>query len=168
VWFVFFDGEEALEAYGADDGLWGSRHFVAELQRRQLAGSIRAMVLLDMVGDANLNIGIPANCDDRLALQVFDAARDVGCRDFFGYRAQEILDDHAPFLAAGIPAVNIIDFDFGSAPGKNDYWHTEQDTLERVSPRSLEIVGRTALRLISRLRAERGKTPESTAGTRLP
>jgi glutaminyl-peptide cyclotransferase len=82
---------------------------------------------------------------------VFDAARAAGYRDFFNYRAGGILDDHVPFLQAGIPAVDLIDFEFGSAPGLNDYWHTEKDTLDKISPHSLEVVGRTTLRLLSLL-----------------
>jgi Zn-dependent M28 family amino/carboxypeptidase len=62
-----------------------------------------------------------------------------------------LLDDHEPFVEAGIPAVDLIDFTYGSKPGLNDYWHTEQDTLDKISPQSLEIVGRTSLRLLDSL-----------------
>ena len=77
-----------------------------------------------------------------------------GCRDYFNYGANGILDDHVPFLRAGIPAVDLIDFEFGSAPGLNDYWHTEKDTLDKISPHSLEVVGRTTLRVLSGLQNE--------------
>jgi Zn-dependent M28 family amino/carboxypeptidase len=86
--------------------------------------------------------------------EVFDASRAAGFRDYFNFSANGILDDHVPFLRAGIPAVDLIDFEFGSAPGLNDYWHTEKDTLDKISPQSLEIVGRTTLRLLSLLRNE--------------
>ena len=148
LWFVFFDGEEAMVEYGPADGLWGSKHFVAELKRAGQVGRIKAMVLLDMVGDARLEIEMPSNGDGALIQQVFDAARAGGTRDYFGYRGGALLDDHEPFLAAGIPAVDLIDFTNGSKPGLNDYWHTEQDTLDKISPRSLEIVGQTTLRLL--------------------
>ena len=151
LWFVFFDGEEAMVEYGADDGLWGSKHFVAELKRAGQAEQIKAMVLLDMVGDAHLEIGIPSNGDGPLIQQVFDAARAVGTRDHFEYRGGALLDDHEPFLEAGIPAVDLIDFTYGSRPWLNDYWHTEQDTLDKISPQSLEIIGRTTLRLLDSL-----------------
>ena len=151
LWFVFFDGEEAMVEYGSADGLWGSRHFVAELKRAGQAEQIKAMVLLDMVGDARLEIQMPSNGDGAIIQHVFDAARAEGTRDYFGYRGGALLDDHEPFLEAGIPAVDLIDFTYGSKPGLNDYWHTEQDTLDKISAPSLEIVGRTTLRLLDSL-----------------
>jgi glutaminyl-peptide cyclotransferase len=151
LWFVFFDGEECVHEYGPDDGLHGSRHFVEDLKRSGQTDWVKAMILLDMVGDARLNITMPTDGDGRLIAEVFEAARETGHREFFGYGTTSILDDHVPFLMAGIPAVDIIDFEFGSRPGLNDYWHTEQDTLDKISPRSLEIVGQTVLRLIFRL-----------------
>jgi len=154
LWFVFFDGEEAMVEYGPADGLWGSKHFVAELKRTGQVDRIKAMVLLDMVGDARLEIGMPSNSNGALIQQVFDAARAAGTRDYFGYRGGALLDDHEPFMEAGIPAVDLIDFTYGSKPGLNDYWHTEQDTPDKISQQSLEIVGRTTLRLIATL----GKT----------
>lgn len=155
LWFVFFDGEEAMVDYGPQDGLWGSRSFVEDLKRNQRVDWIKAFILLDMVGDARLNVTIPANSAPALTRRLFDAARAVGYRDYFGYRDNATLDDHVPFLEAGIPAVDLIDFEFGSAPGLNDYWHTAQDTLDKISPRSLEIVGRTTLQLIADLQRQR-------------
>jgi Zn-dependent M28 family amino/carboxypeptidase len=151
LWFVFFDGEEAMIEYGSGDGLWGSKHFVAELKRARQLEQIRAMVLLDMVGDARLEIEMPSNSDGALIQQVFDAARAAGTRDYFVYRGTALLDDHEPFLEAGIPAVDLIDFTYGSKPGLNDYWHTDQDTLDKISPRSLEIIGQTTLRVLDSL-----------------
>jgi Zn-dependent M28 family amino/carboxypeptidase len=151
LWFAFFDGEECVQEYGPNDGLHGSRHFVEELKKSGQTDRVNAMILLDMVGDARLNITMPADGDARLMAEVFEAARDTGHRDSFGYSAAPILDDHVPFLRAGIPAVDLIDFEFGSGPGRNDYWHTAQDTLDKISPRSLQIVGQTVLRLVSRL-----------------
>jgi glutaminyl-peptide cyclotransferase len=148
LWFVFFDGEEALVEYGSQDGLWGSKYLVDDLRRRNELKRIRALVLLDMIGDKNLNVTVYGT----FAPQVFDAARAAGFRDFFSYGASAMLDDHVPFLQAGIPAVDLIDFEYGSAPGRNDYWHTANDTLDKISPRSLEIVGQTTLRLIELLR----------------
>jgi Zn-dependent M28 family amino/carboxypeptidase len=151
VWFVFFDGEEAMVEYGANDGFWGSRQFVKDLQDKNRVNSVKAMVLLDMVGDANLNVTMPSDSTSALVQRVFQAAKDAGHRDYFGYRNSAILDDHVPFLEAGIPAVDLIDFEYGSAPGLNDYWHTDKDTLDKISPRSLEIVGQTTLRLLALL-----------------
>lgn len=154
IWFVFFDGEEAVREYTANDGLTGSKFFVEQLKGDGQVDTIKALILLDMVGDANLKITIPANCTSHLVPQVFDAARDLGYRDYFELSTRDTIDDHVPFLRAGIPAVDLIDFQFGSAPGLNDYWHTDKDTLDKLSVRSLEIIGQTTLRLIARLRSQ--------------
>jgi hypothetical protein len=147
LWFVFFDGEEAMVQYSNEDGLWGSKFFVEDLKGKDAVKQIKAMILLDMVGDKNLNVTVAGT----LTQQVFDAARVAGFRDYFSYGANAILDDHVPFMRAGIPAVDLIDFEFGSGPGLNDYWHTEKDTLDKLSPHSMEIVGQTTLRLIELL-----------------
>jgi Zn-dependent M28 family amino/carboxypeptidase len=151
LWFVFFDGEECSREYSPTDGLHGSRYFAENLQKSGQTDSVKAMILLDMVGDAHLNITLPVNGDPKLIEQVFEAARDTGHRDFFGFGKGEVLDDHVPFLRAGISSVDLIDFEFGSAPGLNDYWHTDHDTLDKISPQSLQITGQTVLRLIARL-----------------
>jgi Zn-dependent M28 family amino/carboxypeptidase len=84
---------------------------------------------------------------------IFEASTELGYRNYFSYMNSDISDDHLPFLAANIPAIDLIDFEFGSAPGLNDYWHTDQDTLDKMSPRSLEIVGRTILKALPKIAA---------------
>jgi Zn-dependent M28 family amino/carboxypeptidase len=147
LWFVFFDGEECITQYGPKDGLQGSRFFVEDLKSTGKINRIKAMILLDMVGDKSLNVTVAGT----VAQQVFDASHATGFRDYFSYGGNAILDDHTPFMRAGIPAVDLIDFEFGSAPGRNDYWHTDKDALDKISPRSLTVVGQTALRLVSLL-----------------
>ncbi|MCX7886025.1 MAG: M28 family peptidase [Verrucomicrobiae bacterium] len=154
LWFVFFDGEECINEYSPNDGLWGSTHFVNELKNREKLNRIQAMILLDMIGDRDLHVTIPANSHPALVQRVFDSAKATGHRRYFSFTPIGIIDDHVPFAMAGVPAVNLIDFQFGSAPGLNDYWHTEQDTLDKISPRSLEIVGQTVLHLLCSLRRE--------------
>jgi Zn-dependent M28 family amino/carboxypeptidase len=147
LWFVFFDGEEAIKQYSESDGFWGSKFFVEDLKGKNQVNQIKAMVLLDMIGDKNLNVTVNGS----LIPQTFDASRAAGFRDYFAYGGNGVLDDHVAFMRAGIPAVDLIDFEFGSKPGLNDYWHTDKDTLDKISPRSLEIVGKTTLRLIELL-----------------
>src|SRR5437867_11242252 len=114
LWFVFFDGEEATVSYdNPDDGLHGSRFFVEVLKVAGKLNWVKAMILLDMVGDARLNITMPVGSASTLVEEVFGAARDAGYRDFFSYGKTAILDDHVPFLKAGIPAVDLIDFEYG-------------------------------------------------------
>ena len=152
LWFVFFDGEEAIENYSPEDGLKGSRFYVETLKGERHLKWVKAMLLFDMVGDRSLNVTIPGNSTPALVDQLFAAARTTGNRDYFAYRAMPMLDDHVPFLDVGIPAIDIIDFEFGSAPGLNDYWHTDKDTLDKISPRSLQIIGQTGLRLLDTVR----------------
>jgi Zn-dependent M28 family amino/carboxypeptidase len=133
VWLVFFDGEDNGRIPGWD-WILGSRAFVQALEGRP-----EAAVIVDMVGDADLNITLEQNSDPQLAAQIWQAAEELG----YGDRIVEapgprILDDHVPFLEAGIPAVDMIDFDY-------PYWHTSEDTVDKVAPESLQAVGDTLL-----------------------
>ena len=150
--FVFFDGEECVERYGSRDGLHGSRHYAARIRREGTQELYRAMVLLDMIGDKDLRVTLPSDSDPALARRVFRIAEGQGVRDRFGYYARgKILDDHVPFRRLGIPAIDLIDFAYG--PG-NAYWHTSQDTLDKLSAESLRIVGGVCLQLVWELAHE--------------
>jgi len=148
---AWLDGEECLRDYGPRDGLHGSRRLLRRLQDRRAAAGLRAFLLLDMIGDRHLTVTIPRNCTPDLVSRAFEAARAEGCRLQFTRYPAEIVDDHVPFLEAGIPALVLIDFDYGAAPGRNDYWHTERDTPDKLSAESLQTVGRVALRLLDGL-----------------
>jgi Zn-dependent M28 family amino/carboxypeptidase len=130
VWLVFFDAEDNGNIAGRD-WIMGSRAFVAEL-----AVSPQAVVIVDMVGDADLNLYLEANSSPVLAQEIWAQAARLGYEQFIPTVKYSMLDDHTPFLQAGIPAVDIIDFDY-------PYWHTTADTPDKVSPASLEAVGRT-------------------------
>ncbi len=153
IWIVFFDGEEAVKSYGPNDGLHGSTRLAAQILQAGRAGDVRALINLDMIGDRDLTITIPRNGHPNLIKAFFDAARAEGVRDKFSLHQFEIGDDHDPFIEAGIPAVDIIDFEYGSAPGRNDFWHTPEDTLDKLAPESLQIVGRVTLRVVNQLAA---------------
>lgn len=156
--FAFFDGEECIVAYGPNDGLHGSKHYAKRLEDEGRLTSVRAMIVLDMVGDRDLTITIPRNTSHELSAMAFEAARDEGVREKFRFFQGAIIDDHVPFYERGVPSLNLIDFEYGSAPGLNDYWHTEEDTLDKLSAESLETVGRVTLRILNRL-AERPSAP---------
>ena len=131
LWLVFFDAEDNG---GIENWEWimGSSAFV-----EQLVGEPDAVAILDMIGDADLNIHLEKNSDLVLSAQIWATAADLGYGEYFIPTPKySILDDHTPFLRAGIPAVDIIDFDF-------PYHHTTQDTLDKVSAESLKIVGDT-------------------------
>lgn len=151
VMLAFFDGEECRVNYTSGDGLHGSRRLARSLVADGRARDVRAVIVVDMVGDRDLNIAIPRNGTPELMSAVFKAAEAGGVRDKFSLARMEILDDHQPFLDAGMPAVDLIDFDYGSARGLNDYWHTPADTLDKLSSASLEIVGRVVLRMLNEL-----------------
>ena len=151
VWLVFLDGEECRVNYGPDDGLHGSRHLAGKLVAEGRAKKVQAFILADMIGDKDLNVTIPRNSDPALMAAVFKAASESGKRTYFSLCDYSILDDHQPFLDKGIPSIDLIDFQYGSAPRLNDYWHTSQDTLDKLSAASLETVGQVVLRVLNAL-----------------
>ena len=150
--FAFFDGEEGIAGYKPGDGLHGSRHLARGLVQSGEAKKIEAMILLDMVGDADLHIAIPRNSSPKLVKEVLHAAHATGNRDYFSLsRDLAITDDHVPFYKVGIPSIDLIDFRFGSEPNLNDYWHTEDDSMEHISAQSLKITGETTLQLLKQM-----------------
>lgn len=147
--FAFFDGEECMREYGPRDGLHGSRHYARKLESAGQLDFIQAVIVLDMIGDKDLTVTIPRNTTRVLTALAFKAAEAEGIRQRFGLARGGILDDHVPFYDRGVPTLNLIDFEHGSAPGLNDYWHTEQDSLDNISAESLQHVGRVTLRILN-------------------
>ncbi len=143
--FVFFDGEECQLAYSKNDGLWGSRHYADKLKSTGLINKCLAVIVLDMIGDADLGVTLPVNSDRKLVEKVLEAASELGYSQYFNMYNFEILDDHQPFLQLGIPAVDIIDFEYGAG---NAYWHTGADKIDKISRNSLKIIGNCTLRLV--------------------
>ena len=150
VTFAFLDGEECRRAYGESDGLHGSRHLARKM--REAGQGADAVILLDMVGDRDLRLTLPRNGTARLKTALLDAAASQGLRTKVGLLPYDILDDHQPFLDAGFPAIDIIDFEYGSAPGLRDYWHTAADTVDKLSADSLQVTGAIVIQLIKDLR----------------
>ncbi len=149
---AFVDGEECRYEYGPNDGLHGSRHLAEQIAAAGLKDKVRAVIVLDMIGDRELAIRIPRNTSRALLKIAFRAAKEEGVRDTFGISREAVLDDHVPFLERGFEAINLIDFEFGSRPGLNDYWHTDADTMDKLSAQSLGLVGRVTLRMLEQLR----------------
>jgi len=136
---VFFDGEEAVEEFTDTDGLYGSRHFASELTKTKMASRFRGGILLDMVGDSSLGITLPLDSPADLARDIFAAADALKCRNQFTYFDHgTVLDDHTPLNTAGIPTIDLIDFDYPP-------WHTADDTIDKLSANSLETVGRVVV-----------------------
>ena len=145
---AFFDGEECRVEYSPTDGFHGSRHLAATMAADGSLSNTVAMILLDMIGDRDLTVTIPRNTQPWLATLAFESAHAEGVRKYFQLYPYPIGDDHEAFLARGVPAIDLIDFQFGSAPGKNNYWHTAADSMDKVSAESLDAVGRTVLRML--------------------
>jgi glutaminyl-peptide cyclotransferase len=147
-WIVFFDGEEALRNWSQTDSLYGSRHFVQKLTADGVLSRIRAMILVDMIGDAHLGIHWDQNSTAWLNKLVFGQADRLGYSRYFPRRPVAIVDDHIPFVGAGVSAIDLIDFDYGP---NNSYWHSAQDTVQHCSPSSLTIVGRVVKATLNEL-----------------
>jgi hypothetical protein len=132
---LFLDGEEArMPEWQGNDNTYGSRHYVQTAQKDGSLKSLRALVLLDMIGDRDLVIRRDSNSTPWLVDIVWSAAARLGHASTFSNQLTVIEDDHIPFLRAGVPAVDIIDLE-------NPTWHTAQDDLEHVNVRSLQTVG---------------------------
>ena len=135
---VFFDGEEAvIDWYQDNDNTYGSRHYVEAARAGGSLKDIRAMILVDMIGDRDLRILRESNSTPWLADVIWNAAKRAG-RGQFVDEPLDVKDDHINFLQAGVPAVDIIDLDYPA-------WHTEDDTLDKVSAESLQVVGNVLL-----------------------
>lgn len=131
---LFLDGEEAVVEWQGTDNTYGSRYYVEAARKAATLTSIKALVLLDMIGDRDLRIRRDANSTPFLVDIVWRAAGRLGHQSTFSNELLAIEDDHIPFVRAGVPSVDIIDLE-------NPTWHTAQDTLAFVSERSLQLVG---------------------------
>ena len=142
IWLCFFDGEEAFEEWTEDDSLYGSREFVGELQATGEIDDIEVMINVDMIGDRVLTIRRDAGAPRWLNDLIWDTAHELGYGEHFLDESHFVLDDHIPFREAGIPAMVIIDFMYGGTPQTHwQHWHTAEDTLDKVSANSLQVVG---------------------------
>ncbi len=131
IWLVFFDAEDQGNIPGWE-WIIGSTIIASQLSQQ-----VEAAVIIDMIGDMDLNIKIEHNSDPDLVEEIWEQAADLGYSGYFlQQQGYNILDDHTPFIEKGIKAVDIIDFDY-------PYWHTTSDTIDKISPESLGVVGLT-------------------------
>jgi len=152
VWLVFFDGEESIKPqWTASDSLYGSRHLAAKWSGSGTLAKIKAYLLADMIGDKDLNIDRDANSTPWLLDSLQVAARNTGHSSSIFKNNTQVEDDHIPFQQRGVPVLDIIDLDYGPPTvqrPEGGYHHTEEDTLDKLSPRSLQISGDLFLELI--------------------
>lgn len=144
VYVVFFDGEEAVGDWSETDKLYGSRYLALKWREDGTLGKLKGVINVDMIGDKQLNIKREQNSTPALVQLVWRVAADLGYRTSFVQDDINIDDDHMPFLQLGAPAVDLIDFDY-------EPWHEDTDTLDKLSPQSLQIVGRVVHESVRRL-----------------
>jgi glutaminyl-peptide cyclotransferase len=158
IWLVWTDLEEAIQAFENGDGLYGSTHLAKRLASEGLVPRIRGFFLLDMIGDKDLNVARETNSSQDLQRAIARAANQLGYSKYFFQYNANIIDDHAPFLQIGVPAVDVVDAEYGPMGPRYDsmgeYHHTNADTMDKVSERSLEVVGRTILLTIELIDAK--------------
>lgn len=150
VWLVWLDGEEAIQQWSATDGLYGSRHLAQKWQQDGTAKRIKAFILTDMIGDKDLSIDKDLNSTPWLSDLVYQAATNLGVQSYFYRRETVIEDDHIPFSHIGVPVVDVIDLEYGY---NNVFHHTPEDTLDKVSSKSIDIVGNVVLEAVQLLSA---------------
>jgi glutaminyl-peptide cyclotransferase len=151
VWLVWDDAEEAIkpdsEMPFLEDSLYGIRHVADKWEADGTLKKIKAFLLADMIGDSDLNVERDTNSTPWLEEVIYEAATRRGVQShFFGRTLPGVDDDHIPFVKRGVPSADLIDFNYGY----NDvFWHTTQDTVDKLSPKSLEIIGTTVLETIN-------------------
>ena len=142
IWLVFTDGEEATVNWSAADSLYGTKHLASKWEKDGTTKKIKAFLLLDMIGDKDLNVDREGNSTPWLLDVVGRSAQRLGTESYFFKREQVVDDDHLPFQKIGVPVADLIDLNYGF---NNLYHHTTEDTLDKLSPNSLQVVGDTVL-----------------------
>jgi Zn-dependent M28 family amino/carboxypeptidase len=145
VWLVWTDGEEAVRQWSDTDSLYGTRHLADKWNKDGTLKKIKALMVMDMIADADLDIQRNTYGTDWLMDLIYTAAERGGYQSHFYATQGGIEDDHLPFLKLGVPCADVIDLDYGY---NNVFHHSPQDTTDKLSPKSLEIVGNTTLETI--------------------
>jgi glutaminyl-peptide cyclotransferase len=145
VWLLWTDGEEAVQSWTATDSLYGTRHLADKWQNDGTLKKVKAFLLADMIADADLNIDRDSNSTPWLEDLIYQAATQLGYQSHFFDRTIPVADDHLPFVQRGVPSADLIDLDYGYG---NVFHHTPQDTMDKLSPKSMEIVGDVILETV--------------------
>lgn len=155
VWIAFLDGEEAQQVINGEaqwsdaDSVYGSRELAARMAVSGDLKRVKAVILADMVGQRQLEMPREASSTKWLAELVWKTADRLGYKSTFPDRqVTAIEDDHGPFLKRGVPSVDLIELEGYQTPG---YWHTPQDTMDKLSPKSMAIVGHVILASVAGL-----------------
>lgn len=144
VYLVWFDGEEAFGKWSDTDSLYGSRHLAERWAADSTLSRIKALINVDMIGDKDLDIMEEQNSSPDLRKLIWDTAERLGYGKYFVDQGGPTEDDHIPFLRMGVNAVDLIDFD-------KSYWHAPEDTIDKLSPHSFEVVGTVLMEVLRKL-----------------
>jgi glutaminyl-peptide cyclotransferase len=149
VWIAFFDGEEAVNREWKDpDNRYGSRQMAAQMAASGDIKKVRVMILADIVGGKNLHLRRESNSNKTYAAQIWKIGQGLGYGDvFLSQEVGDMSDDHLSFISRGVATVDLIDLDYNEVP----YWHTPDDNLDKISPKSMAIVGHTILATVEAL-----------------
>lgn len=145
---LFFDGEEAIKNWTEKDSLYGSRRVARRWYSDGTLARVDALINVDMIGDRDLSIVREQFSSGILMDKIWQVASELGYARYFSDHRSAIEDDHAPFLRLGVRAADLIDFEYG--PGHR-WWHTQEDTMDKLSPKSFEVVGRVVAETLKRL-----------------
>jgi Zn-dependent M28 family amino/carboxypeptidase len=148
VWLVWTDGEEAVKTWSDTDSLYGTRHLAEKWEKDGTLKKIKALIVMDMIGDADLDIQRNTSGAAWLLDLIYAAAERLGYQSHFYAMQGSIEDDHLPFMKRGVPTADVIDLDYGY---NNVFHHTPQDTMDKLSPNSLQIAGDTILETVHML-----------------
>src|ERR1700674_75166 len=158
IWLVWTDLEEAIHSFGGNGGLYGSRHLAQKLVGNGMVSRIRGLFLLDMIGDKDLNVARETGSSGWLQNFIAQAANLLGYTRYFFQYETSIIDDHISFIQVGVPAVDVVDAEYGRMGVRFDamgeFHHSNADTMDKVSQHSLEVVGRTILLTVELLNAQ--------------
>ena len=141
---VWTDGEECQSSYGPGDGFWGSKRAAKWL--RESGRKVQAVVCLDMLGDRDLSVSVPANGSPALSRIAMHSARRIGAPELVSASERIVKDDHVAFMDEGFKAIDLIDFSYGP---DNSFWHTPEDTMKNVSEASLLLSGRLVVEMLN-------------------
>lgn len=148
VYIVFFDGEESFGPWSDVDGVYGSRHLAASWSASGVTARLKALINVDMIGDRDLGVAYDASSSRSLRGLIWSVAAELGYGRYFLNEPYAITDDHIPFLQRGVNACDLIDFNYGP---NNRYWHTSQDTMDKLSPASFQVIGDVVLATLKKL-----------------
>jgi glutaminyl-peptide cyclotransferase len=150
IWLVFDDGEEAIQSWSPSDSLYGTRHLAAKWSQDGTISKIKAFLVADMIGDKDLNLDRDENSTPWLRDLLVTAAKNTGHSAYLFRNTLGVEDDHLPFAQRGVPVLDLIDIDYGPHTNAtpDGYHHTAQDTIDKISPKSLQIAADLFLEMI--------------------